>query len=44
MNILIAMLALQQENPAPVPGWLQETAAGFAEAKSTGKPMLVVFR
>lgn len=32
------------KNPAPIPGWLQDLAAGFAEAKATGKPMLVVFR
>ena len=40
----IALAALQEKTPPPIPGWHPDLAAGFAEAKSTGKPMMVVFR
>ncbi len=33
-----------KNNPAPVPGWNPELQDGFAEAKKTGKPMMIVFR
>lgn len=45
--VLLAILPLArpgQNDPAPVPGWLPDLPAGFAEAKKTGKPMMVVFR
>lgn len=48
MRILFALslaaLALQQKDPAPVPGWLSDLPAGFEEARKTGKPLMVVFR
>ena len=34
----------QEKTPAPIPGWLPDLDAGFAEARRSGKPMLVVFR
>ncbi len=39
-----AALAPQQKEPPPLPGWLSDVPSGFAEAKKTGKPLLVVFR
>ncbi len=32
------------QNPAPVAGWESDLAAGFAEAKKSGKPLMIVFR
>ncbi len=34
----------QDRIPPPIPGWHPDLDAGFAEARRTGKPMLVVFR
>ena len=42
--LLIARVAFGQADSAPVPGWLPDLPSGFAEAKRTGKPLLVVFR
>ncbi len=40
-----AVVALQEKQPQPIPGWHhQDLAAGMAEAKSAGKPLMVVFR
>jgi hypothetical protein len=42
--VLALALLPQQEEPAPIPGWHSDLPSGFAEAKKTGKPLLVVFR
>jgi hypothetical protein len=34
----------ERNNPAPVPGWNPELVPAFAEAKKSGKPLMVVFR
>ena len=50
MRISLVLLALLpfahpgQSDPAPVPGWLPDLPSGFAEARKTGKPMMVDFR
>jgi len=48
MRFAIAVLALlpfaPQSDPPPVPGWLPDLPSGFAAAKKTGRPMMVVFR
>jgi hypothetical protein len=43
----LAALGLQDRhdpNPPPLPGWLPDVPSGFAEAKRTGKPLMIVFR
>jgi len=42
--ILALALAPQQKDPPPLPGWHPDVPSGFAEAKKTGKPLMVVFR
>ena len=34
----------EKNNPAPVPGWNPDLVTAFAEARKTGKPVMVVFR
>lgn len=34
----------ERNNPKPVPGWNPELQQGFAEARKTGKPLMIVFR
>jgi len=34
----------ERNNPAPVPGWNPDLVTAFAEARKTGKPVMVVFR
>ena len=41
---ILAAAAQDKQNPAPIPGWHADLDAGFAEARATGRPMLVVFR
>ena len=40
----LAALTPQEKSPPPIPGWNPDLAAGFQEAKSSGKPLMVVFR
>jgi hypothetical protein len=42
--LLLAQDKKERKDPEPVPGWNPELQAGFAEAKKTGKPMMIVFR
>ena len=49
LGILYSLAALaamdaQDKNPAPIPGWNPDLAAGFQEAKASGKPLMIVFR
>ena len=44
LALLLGALAQDKDNPAPIPGWDPDLKSGFAEAKSTGRPLMVVFR
>ncbi len=46
--LILSLPAAPQDRNAPdfppTPGWLPDLPGGFAEAKRTGKPLMVVFR
>ena len=44
LSFILGALAQDKQNPAPLPGWDPNLKSGFAEAKATGRPLMVVFR
>ncbi len=46
MRMTLALLAvvLPQAAPPALPGWHPDVPSGMAEAKKTGRPLMVVFR
>ena len=44
ISILLALAVAQDKPILPIPGWNTDLKSGFAEAKKTGRPLMVVFR
>ena len=44
MAILLGTLSQDKQNPLPIQGWEPDLSSGFAEARSTGRPLMIVFR
>ena len=40
----IVLALAGDQNPPPLPGWHETVAPGLAEARASGRPVLVVFR
>ena len=38
------LLAAADQDPPPIPGWHEDLKVGLAEARQTGRPLMVVFR
>ena len=44
LAILSGVIAQDKQNPLPIQGWEPDLKIGFAEARSTGMPLMIVFR
>ena len=44
LAIVLGALAQDKQNPPPIQGWDPDLKSGFAEARSTGRPLMIVFR
>ena len=44
LTILLGAVAQDKQNPPPIQGWNPDLKSGFAEARSTGRPLMIVFR